>query len=1235
MDPPSKRRRLAPKLPDPPPPPLPPPPPAPATGPASAPALPAAHAATPLSDQVNDLRRGQDITARRQWSVHSNMTTSSHLPISPAAHDAAAPPAPSVLSVPSERQDFEVFAKHLQDAAMYIYRQGQKLPYARVSALLLKWDEDVGRGGGHIASLEHVLRDRYNFHTERWNIPAVANPSAKLSVRIADFVNQAGADHLLIIYYVGHGYIGSDNQLYWACHTREDSPKLKWDSVRYLLEDAQSDMLILLDSCASTDMPVAGSHGTKQVIAAFTPETMPREPDTSAFNFYLTETLHKLGNGRPFNAQRLYDELVAVQRRQERQYRGSNPNKHPPSESPAPVFFTLTPGQSRSIDLAPMPRNHPSPSLQNGGTGAGVSVGADGKVTHGSVPGPDRDAPVISPAAVADMVFDEARVLVCTTFVGDAGPDMACFNQWIADTPSLANKVAVEGMFLGPPTVLLISIPQSLWSIIQHDKICFSLGYVNSRNLIHLYDGLMKAATTSSTPRPSPGMYVSAKDVEDGRTLLEAREAAAANHSNNSHSNSNNINNNSSPTHRADFHSPPYLHQQRQQPPLQPYQQPPPPPPPLLLPQPQQATQQALLLPTPPPRHHTQPFPAPLYNSDTNSSGQYDPNTVPRRDSLPQLQQHPHQPGTTPPRGAPLPRIVSRASSPTIMALAKDESEESAEMKEAAEQLKALSYVRPIHHGNASPSDAATMAANSNHLSKIAQDVIKRQEGDPAAAEDTEMKTDDGTVSPTKKAKPKKEYRFKPTRSHDGQAASPRSRAQPDAAQAAAQALPSLLPQGAKQEVQCDYCTHEPFKDSSSLKKHIASAHTRPFPCAFAFAGCNSTFGSKNEWKRHIASQHLCLQYYRCSSCSQNVIDGKGNEFNRKDLFTQHLRRMHAPPYIRKSTQKRDSKVETEWEDFVKGMQKSCCIVRRLPPQRSACPKPGCNRLFEGRSAWDEWTEHVGRHMENGEGELLGVDDLLVSWSLEEGIIVRTDDGGYRLCNPMGNGGGGGGSGSNSGGTNGSTNHGRQHHGSNTNNEDGAKSKNVSNISVSTTFTTDATAASGAERADKIALPPTPPPTTTRPHNEEHEDAGDGAKTDTPQPEYEKKEKWAGDGVKTEVTHGSEKDEAQKNGQKAESPGTEQQNQKTTEPTETAARSDEEQRNDRDAKGDIGILDAEQQPQQPPSEEKNAHSDKPATAPEKADLQSITVAATAIAAVAALQQEKEASRAAGAMEVDG
>jgi hypothetical protein len=98
---------------------------------------------------------------------------------------------------------------------MLIYRQTQKYPYANVSVLILRWEEDSA-ADQELASLEQVLSERYYYRTDRWNIPTVPNPSLKLGIRMASFLEDAAPDHLLIVYYAGCGYIGADNNVFWA-----------------------------------------------------------------------------------------------------------------------------------------------------------------------------------------------------------------------------------------------------------------------------------------------------------------------------------------------------------------------------------------------------------------------------------------------------------------------------------------------------------------------------------------------------------------------------------------------------------------------------------------------------------------------------------------------------------------------------------------------------------------------------------------------------------------------------------------------------------------------------------------------------------------------------------------------------------------------------------------------------------------------------------------------------------
>lgn len=209
----------------------------------------------------------------------------------------------------------------------------------------------------------------------------------------------------------------------------------------------------------------------------------------------------------------------------------------------------------------------------------------------------------------------------------------------------------------------------------------------------------------------------------------------------------------------------------------------------------------------------------------------------------------------------------------------------------------------------------------------------------------------------------------------------------------------------------CKTCSHSPFKDVVSLQRHIAGAHTRSFLCVFDFAGCQATFSSKNEWKRHVATQHINLQSWVCElgACGKNHhrvsrdsdVLAPGSEFNRKDLFAQHLRRMHGPESIKKTNKK-----NLEWEEKIKVLQESCLRIKRQPPTRLACPLSGCDASFEGGNCWDARMEHVGKHLEEA-GKAVGTkksvmsqgdDILLVQWALGEKIIERGAGGAYKLC---------------------------------------------------------------------------------------------------------------------------------------------------------------------------------------------------------------------------------------------
>ncbi|KAL4927102.1 putative C2H2 finger domain protein [Aspergillus undulatus] len=216
---------------------------------------------------------------------------------------------------------------------------------------------------------------------------------------------------------------------------------------------------------------------------------------------------------------------------------------------------------------------------------------------------------------------------------------------------------------------------------------------------------------------------------------------------------------------------------------------------------------------------------------------------------------------------------------------------------------------------------------------------------------------------------------------------------------------------------------------SNRVEQATASKHTpkkttdRRFECCFARYGCTSTFPSKNEWKRHVSSQHIQPGFFRCdvgrcslnnkhqhrsasshshqsqspspTSSHSNTIPPSPtflvNDFNRKDLFIQHQRRMHAPWNQNCSTGSKPVKNfvsqadKDAFEATLEGVTKRCWRQLRAPPTLSRCGF--CSMEFRGANAWKERMEHVARHLEKRDPGPEQEDIPLREWAEENGVI--------------------------------------------------------------------------------------------------------------------------------------------------------------------------------------------------------------------------------------------------------
>ena len=85
-------------------------------------------------------------------------------------------------------------------------QQNQKPRYKGVFVLTLRWEQGDSGVEQDVEAVHTAFRDNYNYHVEDWQIPNSVNPSVNLTMRLGKFLEYDDPEHLLIIYYVGHGY---------------------------------------------------------------------------------------------------------------------------------------------------------------------------------------------------------------------------------------------------------------------------------------------------------------------------------------------------------------------------------------------------------------------------------------------------------------------------------------------------------------------------------------------------------------------------------------------------------------------------------------------------------------------------------------------------------------------------------------------------------------------------------------------------------------------------------------------------------------------------------------------------------------------------------------------------------------------------------------------------------------------------------------------------------------------
>ncbi|PVH81338.1 hypothetical protein DL98DRAFT_397218, partial [Cadophora sp. DSE1049] len=225
------------------------------------------------------------------------------------------PPAPHEIDRWNRHVKLQDFAAGLQDAAKALFPNEKTSRYSCVTVLVLSWQDEDPRlpVSLEIAELIRVFRDIYNYDVEEWEIPSQSSHLA-LNRRIMGFVDPAPNDreHLKIVYYAGHGRLTKTRLLEWTrsrSHNQSRVQPVQWSGIQVLLEQAESDVLILLDCCAAGTANAGGGSGVTELIAACPYNGIANGVGPYSFTNALVTELLELSHKPSFSVGELYSEI--------------------------------------------------------------------------------------------------------------------------------------------------------------------------------------------------------------------------------------------------------------------------------------------------------------------------------------------------------------------------------------------------------------------------------------------------------------------------------------------------------------------------------------------------------------------------------------------------------------------------------------------------------------------------------------------------------------------------------------------------------------------------------------------------------------------------------------------------------------------------------------------------------------------------------------------------------------
>jgi hypothetical protein len=453
----------------------------------------------------------------------------------------------------------------LQKAANAAYPNGNRSRYTAVYVLLLCWEDEDPRlpVSMEVNELEELFCDAYHFEdVEVWKIPSDGSHK-RLNRKVLDFVELGGdSKHdLKIVYYGGHGMLSCNRQSSWARYayriyfaaifvfniprltpsfSRAD-PKdpsyqtVKWSGIQHALEEAESDVLLLFDCCASGTANTDVGRGVTELIAAcgFNASANPVGPDS--FTRALITELHLLSRTPSFTVGSLYNKVLC-------RVQNWMPSGKEMQRPPLHVVLTQCKTLPRSIQLSRRPlllnsqevsptenicntsstvQEASGPSKKRRRTRNIAEPTAKRKRTRSTSPSPssspqdsdesnlfEESSIISSESSVVSEQVEYPRIAITIRLGETLEPHKIStdlLEKWIKMMPVLAEHVKVEAGFASCSTLLVLSLPIPLWCYLPDHPAVSVAGIIKSPIFV-LDSFLLGQSASPKTLKPNAAL---------------------------------------------------------------------------------------------------------------------------------------------------------------------------------------------------------------------------------------------------------------------------------------------------------------------------------------------------------------------------------------------------------------------------------------------------------------------------------------------------------------------------------------------------------------------------------------------------------------------------------------------------------------------------------------------------------------------------------------------------------